>query len=466
LEGRPVLARAATWRYRFGKWLRRHRVAIPAGAAAALLIAGFAGATWWEARRSERRFQQVRLLAGSVMYELHDAIRTLPGSTSARALLVRRAMQYLENLNREAGNRPDLQLDVAKGYIRVGEVEGFLGESNLGNMPGAAANFGKGEAILAGLVARFPHDQNLIREHQRASVFLVGAYTAAGRFPEALALSQRTAATADQMLTAHADDSGIVDDAIACLSNQADVLTTLQQYAQATPIRERVELLSTRLVALRPQSAEAARTLALSHKKLAALYGMANRYADARGRYLQAAAIDERRLAANPNDTRAKLDLSFDYGDLGWVAGRMGQFADSLAAYRRVYALRAEVAQADPNDQRALESLAGAGNRVGIALRRVGDFDGAEREQRRAIAMFEDMIKRGKFYWDTVRRLALAHDDLADTIEQRCASCKGRVLAELNVDWDLMQGLRAKGQLPKADDQYLKELAERREKLR
>jgi hypothetical protein len=96
----------------------------------------------------------------------------------------------------------------------------------------------------------------------------------------------------------------------------------------------------------------------------------------------------------------------------------------------------------------------------------VGDIDGAEREQRRSIAMYEDMIKRGKFYWDTVRSLALAHDDLADTIEQRCANCKGRVLAELNVEWDLMQGLRAKGQLPKADDQTLKELAERRDKLR
>jgi tetratricopeptide (TPR) repeat protein/predicted Ser/Thr protein kinase len=466
LEGRPVLARAATWRYRFGKWLRRHRVAVPAGAAAALLIAGFAGTTWWEARRAERRFQQVRLLAGSVMYELHDAIRTLPGSTAARALLVRRAMEYLESLNREAGDRPDLQRDVAHGYIRVGEVQGFLGESNLGDMPGAAANFAKGEAILAGLVARFPHDQNLIREHQRASSFLVSAYSAAGRFPEALALARRNVASADHGLAAHADDSAVIDNAIDCLSNEADILTTLHEYAEATPIRERVELLSTRLVALRPDSAESARTLALSHKKLAALYGMAKRYADARRRYQQAAAIDERRLAANPNDTRAKLDLSFDYSDLGWVAGRMGQLADSLASYRQVYALRAEVAQADPNDQRALESLAGAGVRVGIALRRVGDFDGAEREQRRAIAMFEDMIKRGKFYWDTVRSLALAHDDLADTIEQRCASCKGRVLAELNIDWDLMQGLRAKGQLPKADDEYLKELSERRDKLR
>jgi tetratricopeptide (TPR) repeat protein len=466
LEGRPVLARAATWRYRFGKWLRRHRVAVPAGAAAALLIAGFAGTTWWEARRAERRFQEVQSLAGSVMYELHDAIRTLPGSTTARALLLRRAMQYLESLNRDAGNRPDLQREVAMGYVRVGEVQGDMGDSNLGDMPGAAAKFEKGEAIMAGLVARFPNDQALRRDHQRASVFLVRAYSAAGRFPEALALAKRIAASADQALAAHPNDPDAVDNAIDCLSNYADVFTTLQKYAEATPIRERVEQLSTRLAALRPQSAEAARTLALAHKKLAALYGMDKRYADARVRYLQAAEIDERRLAANPNDMRAKLDVSFDYSDLGWVAGRMGQYADSLASYRRVYALRAEVAQADPNDQRAVGSLAAAGVRVGIALQRLGDFAGSEREMRRSIAMYEDMIQRGKFYWATVRDLAMAHDDLADTIGQGCAKCKGKVLAELNVEWDLLQGLRAKGQLPKADDEYLKDLGGRREKLR
>src|SRR5580698_9014671 len=48
LEGRPVLARPATLRYRAVKMLRRHKVAAPVVALAALLIIGFAGTTWWE----------------------------------------------------------------------------------------------------------------------------------------------------------------------------------------------------------------------------------------------------------------------------------------------------------------------------------------------------------------------------------------------------------------------------------
>jgi hypothetical protein len=93
LEGRPVLARPATLRYRAAKLLRRHRLAIPAVALAALLIVGFAATAWWQARRAQRRFQEVRSLAHSVLFELHDAIEKLPGSTAARELLVRRALE-------------------------------------------------------------------------------------------------------------------------------------------------------------------------------------------------------------------------------------------------------------------------------------------------------------------------------------------------------------------------------------
>ena len=60
LEGQPILARPATLRYRAAKLLQRHRVAVPAVTVAALLIVGFAATTWWEARRAQRRFQEVR----------------------------------------------------------------------------------------------------------------------------------------------------------------------------------------------------------------------------------------------------------------------------------------------------------------------------------------------------------------------------------------------------------------------
>jgi hypothetical protein len=68
LDGQPIRARPATFRYRAGKFLRRHRVAAPAAALAAALILAFAGLSWFEARRAQRRFNDVEKLAHSVMF--------------------------------------------------------------------------------------------------------------------------------------------------------------------------------------------------------------------------------------------------------------------------------------------------------------------------------------------------------------------------------------------------------------
>ncbi|MCG6117577.1 MAG: serine/threonine protein kinase [Aquimonas sp.] len=60
LEGRPVRARAGGRRYVFGKFLRRHALAVGASAAAVLLLAGATGVALQQAAQSERaRLQAV-----------------------------------------------------------------------------------------------------------------------------------------------------------------------------------------------------------------------------------------------------------------------------------------------------------------------------------------------------------------------------------------------------------------------
>jgi tetratricopeptide (TPR) repeat protein len=471
LDGLPVVARPATWRYRSGKWLRRHRVAAPVGGLAALLILGFAAATWWQARSAERRFQQVRLLARSVMFELHDAISPLPGSTPARELLVKRALQYLESLSHEVGDRPDLEREVAVGYARVAEVQGDRGESNLGQYAQAIVNWEKAETILARLLDRSPDDPELEADYHRIANSLARAYMTAGQIAKAEALAKKNVSVAEADLRAHPGDHRAVSGVVATLSTLADFRTDRQQYTESIPLRERVQQLSERLVQLEPGDMEALRTLAVARKKLGALYGVTKRYDDARRQYQQAATLDEQRLAANPNDKRAKLDLSYDYSDLGWVAGRLGKYQDSVAAYHRVLALREEVARADPQDERAAGSVASTHSKLGYTFYQTGDFAAAERELRMAVSDFETLVQRGSAPWSTIRELANAHGGLADTQEARCGrvhspGCLSSVLSELATERTLLEGLRQKGVLPNGDVEYLANLNARIAKLK
>ena len=466
--GLPVRARPATLRYRLGKALHRHRVAVPAGALAALLILGFAGTTWWEARRSERRFQQVRSLAHSVLFELHDAIEHLPGSTAARELLVRRALEYLENLSREAGGNPDLQREVAIGYERVAAVEGFLGSSSLGRVQPALENFQKSEEILTRLLARTPQDFSLQQDYLRVANQLAGSYASVGNFQKAREQVQKNVLLAEAALRAHPNDAASVDGLMVAEGVRADLFTDQAQYAEAIPVRRRVEDLSRKLLALRPGDGEAERSLALAEKKLGALFGVTTQYEECRKEYEQALALDERRCARNPADDRAKLDLSYDYSDLGWVDGRMGNYADALRAYERTLALRTEVAQTDPKNFRAAEGVASCTLRIGTLLHRMADENGSLARVRQAISLYEDLTRLAPADWATARNLAEAHVDLAEVLGASGQKLGGgaQPVAEYEKAIAIYVRLHDQGVLPAPYIKHIDELRAEEEKVK
>jgi len=89
LEGLPVAARKDTVGYRAGKFARRNKLGITAAALIVLSLMGGMAASLYQARRAERRFQQVRNLANTFLFDIHDDIKKLPGSTAARARVVK-----------------------------------------------------------------------------------------------------------------------------------------------------------------------------------------------------------------------------------------------------------------------------------------------------------------------------------------------------------------------------------------
>jgi non-specific serine/threonine protein kinase/serine/threonine-protein kinase len=463
LDGRPVTARKPTWRYRAARAAARHRVAVPAGALALLLIAGFAGYSWWEARRSERRFNQVRGLAHTVMFDLYDAIAPLPGSTAARELLARRALEYLEKLSREAGGNRALQREVALGYARIGEVEGDLAESSLGRVPASLESLRRAAAMLEALAESSPGDAGLRHDYVRAAVNLAKAEGEAGRFDAEIAQARRAAALAEGAAVALPGDAIASTDLEAALAALADAVTSEKRYAEAIALRERVQGLASRVAAQAP-SREAERSLAVAEKRLAALYGVTGRMEDCRREYELARAIDEQRCARNPQDMRAKIDLSFDLSDLGWAAGAMNRLEDALAFHRRALELREQAAQADPRDFRAATAVAASTRKIGMALRKMAKPREALAELQQAAARYGELSRRPGADWSTVRNLAETHVDIAEAwidLAQAPAAAN-----EYDQAHGLLAGLRDQGKLPKSEWPRVDELAVAAEKAR
>src|SRR6185295_12028756 len=163
LQGLPVMASPDTFSYRAGKFIRRNTTAVLAAAIVIITLLSATGITAWQARvarrerdKAQSRFNDVRKLANSVVFELHDSIQDLPGSTPARQLLVTRALEYLDKLASEAGQDYSLQLELASAYDRIGNIQGGLFTSNLGQRNEADVSYRKALAIRAALVAQEP----------------------------------------------------------------------------------------------------------------------------------------------------------------------------------------------------------------------------------------------------------------------------------------------------------------------
>ena len=96
LHHEPVHARPQTVRYRAVQI--RPAPPRPGRAAAAVFVALSAGlaVSVREARIASSRQQQVRMMADKLVFDVHDAVRDLPGSTKARAVIVQTALHYLD----------------------------------------------------------------------------------------------------------------------------------------------------------------------------------------------------------------------------------------------------------------------------------------------------------------------------------------------------------------------------------
>ena len=148
LSGLPVIAGPDALSYRARRFIVRRAVPLTAATAIAIAIAAGVVSTLIQSRRAERRFNDVRTLAHSFLFEVYDAITGLPGSVAARQLVVSRAQQYLDSLASEAAGDSALTRELAEAYLRLGDVRGRPYTANLGDTAGALASYQKALALL------------------------------------------------------------------------------------------------------------------------------------------------------------------------------------------------------------------------------------------------------------------------------------------------------------------------------
>ncbi len=355
LDGFPVHAAPDTFLYRFGKFTKRNRLAVFAAAITILAVA-ISGLMIWRAKQqAEMRFQQLRQLAHSVVFELDDAIVDLPGSSHARELLISRGLQYLNGLAVSRNRDPGLTFELAQAYMRIAAAQGDLQRANVGDQSGAYASYTKARSLLVGLRSREPDNREVELSLARVDEDLASLSPRTGN-GNAEALRQESVALFKDIARAPAAPGNLNDLALAhfylALAN-----TDEHKYKEALPLWQQAYSDYQNLAAQANNTADDERNLGLVEKHIASVYFAVGQYQQSLEFDRKAVARDEKRLTAQPQNPTARMDLSFDLVELGWCLHELQKEGDADAAFERAIQLRRRVAGEDPNDFHARSEL-------------------------------------------------------------------------------------------------------------
>jgi eukaryotic-like serine/threonine-protein kinase len=366
LDGRPVSARAASLWYRARKFAGRNRILLSVAAVAVLAVALALVAAVRESRLAQRRFDDARKLANSFLFEVDDAIKELPGSTPARSLVVKRALEYLDGLASQSRGDRSLEMEIASAYQRVGAVQGDPAFPNLGDSQGALASSNKSLDILEALLRADPGNQQL-----------------------RLALA-----------SIHQQISDV-------LGFSGDMAGAVEHAGYALEIHRSLE--ATNDPKLQKQ-------LAIHTYNHANLLRLTGRLDEAVTEYLLALQISKRLIAADALDREAKFHLATSLDGLGYVLQERGDTAGALENRQKGLAIREELAASDPHDAHYQRELAFSHHNVGLSLVEAGDLTSALAHFRTELSLFESLSAADSKDVQARRNRSLAHKQIGDVL--------------------------------------------------
>jgi tetratricopeptide (TPR) repeat protein len=401
LDGHPVAARGASLGYRTAKFVRRNKLFVAAAALSIVVAIVAFIAVLQQKRIAERRFEQVRSLAHAVVFDLHDAIARLPGSTSARELLVRHALGYLDALATESARNTPLQMELAGAYERVGDVQGMPYRANLGDTAGALVSYRKALKIAEEVRQRQPGDaatllliadlhdrtgwveqralrfREALTHHEAARIIRESLHDqiALARTWVAIADSQYVGGIAPSSVRASYENAEHILERMPLTSaNRKDLLTetgrvhqrlgayftgTLEHDpARALQHHEAAERVLEERAALDPHDAVAKRNLADQLVMTATLQNANGDGAAALAGTTRALPILRDLAAADAQNVEAQHDLSFAYTQMARADMQLQRWQDAAAALNAAMAINTAIIQRDPNNREERRDIA------------------------------------------------------------------------------------------------------------
>jgi tetratricopeptide (TPR) repeat protein len=417
LDGLPVLARKDTLRYRLAKFLHRNKLSVAAAAVVTISLVGGIIATAYQARIASRRFLQVRHLANAFLFDFHDSVADLPGSTKARELVVRKGLEYLDALAVEAGNDAALHIELAEAYRKVGDVQGDPLNSNLGDSAGARKSYQRSVDILEALQARSPDDHRLQQVLVTSYSKLASVMRALGDTAAALEIYGRAETLGERLQSSTPSRRTLID--LASIHDyKARTLTQMSRVQESLESNRKALNINRILLAGNPADIDMRSNVATNHATLGINLARLERLPEAVNEFRKSVEMRERLIADHPNNARLLRQLIIAYSHLGDALGSptrssLKDYDGAAAICNKMLAIAEDLARQDPSDRRVQMDVMFSLLRV-ANVTSVKDRPAALLHFRRALQIGQELAKGDPKNATLQLNLAFVYDRIGD----------------------------------------------------
>ena len=397
LELRPIAARAGSASYRYRRFFSRNRFAVLAAAGVALaMVAGTAGVVWQahiaqrERGRAVRRFNDVRQVAYSVLFELSDAIQQLPGSTAAQALLANRATSFLSSMAQDAGDDTAFHWELAAAYRRLGTLQGLPFSPNIGDAKAAVRSFRS--AVYWGERARARDPGNANGQRELAAAYDDLGVTLEQGDKEAIPDLEQAIAIDRALMKRYPQRADIANSVALSLQHASTFFRRRGDLDTAMAMLKESAAIATTVVAAHPQNSAYLGTLSFTDKKMGGILINREQWDEALKAYMSSLDLDRRQNPAGASDARKEYDATFAYDDIGYIYWHRGDPDEGLRWYRKSLAIREAAVAADPTNRRSIAGVATVEAYMGGIYTAKKDWSNAIAAEQRVYALREQAV--------------------------------------------------------------------------
>lgn len=370
IQHRPVTARPESFAYISKKFFKRHKTSVIATGVAALMLMSLTLFSVWQAdiaksqrEIAERRSDNIREMANSLIFDLHDSVVNLPGSTPIRENIVAEAVSYLDQLAATGGAETTLLLDLVVAYQKIGDVQGNPTNNNLGRPADALESYQKGLGFVQTVLDSEP-------DHLRGRELLAIIYEKTadiqgdlGNLTEAHEDMLNSMGIFKNLAEEFPENQNMQFSYAISLIKLGDLtgnpnFSNLGERGEALRIYQSAESVLLPIYHEQPDNVDYLKYMGILYERMGTIYESEQYTEEAAWSFEESMKLRQSLLERAPYNTEYLRESAISHEKMADVHKNQNQLEESLYHYTEAHSLFARLADADPRNSLAQRSLA------------------------------------------------------------------------------------------------------------